>query len=628
MFFFGKKKNGNGKACPADAGPTPEELKLVESLSRLASVYGTWQPRMADMASELNSVSRDTEEEFLAIGASLQNFFKGCSASSSQASSAAAIFEGNDGLGISGFKDLFSHAHAEVESCAAAIAGGISGMDDLMQRIETILELRDFLKKLAHSISVLGTLMRIETARVGESEFNIMTSIVDELAQEIERDGTDIASSAKSARTSLTASRNKMSARIEKFNKDLSANREHVHGIMQELDMMIMQAKFACERIKGRASQISPEVGNVISALQYHDICRQQMEHVGEALGELAAKLSGAGAAGNDEGIALARRAHKVLHIQIRQLEHVIAETAASAESISSHLSRISDIAQAQAEDANLLLEEEDSGSDRIAGIGSELEALSGMLAENKTMVMDMGQAVSDVTATIGGMSRQVANIRMISDNISLLALNTIIKVARTGESGRGLEVLADEIRKISTNAEAEIAKGSGTINAILDTSSQFKRTLSEELEQELVSTEAVFRETRSAVEELMKTDAAMVQLLAEISGGTKKLETEIMELISGIRFADIIKSKLGSIASALKTMLNEIETLMPETADEDPAEPAPELNDLAGRYTMHSERKVHQAALDRIDGGNGSASAGGHAAAAANDLGDNVELF
>ncbi len=629
MYFFKKKKNGNGTAHAAETGPAPEEQQLIDSLNRFESTCKAWRPGIAEIISELGSISNDTEAEFLAIGTSLQTFAKGCSESSAQASSTVAIFEGGGGFTISAFKYLFEHAHNEVESCAAAISNGTAGMNDLMRRIETILDLRAFLKKLSHSISVLGTLMKIETARVGEAEFSIMTVIVDELAREIEKDGDEIAAAAKAAKASLTAAQVQMAAKMKKFNKDLSVNKEHVRDILNEIDRITMQAKCTCERIKGRASRISPEVGNVISALQYHDICRQQMEHIGEALDEILTKISGMGTMEKDEKIALAAWTNNAIHIQIQQLEHVINETTAAAGNISSHLSKISDIAEAQSEDAGMLVEEEGSGNDRIARVGLELKALSDMLSESKNMALDMGKAVSEVTDAIGSMSKQVANIELISENIGLLALNTIIKVARTGEAGRGLEVLADEIRKISARAKDKITKGSEIINAILGTSSEFKKTLSEELNKELVSTDKVFQQTHHAVQELMDTDAEVVKSLNEISGSTKKLETDIMSLISGLRFAGIIKSRLGTMASGLRTMPAEIEANIPAAAMDTTRGLPQDLDALATRYTMHSERKVHQAALDSIkNDGNSTGSSDKHVAVTGNDLGDNVELF
>ncbi len=635
MRFF-RKKNKDTAPAPAAVEAGPADQQLQEALQKLEAILRAWQPKIIEIASGLTGVSADTEAEFVSIGAELQTFSKGCAASSEGASAIAAMMEGGSGFNIEALKELFEHAHDKVESCAISLSGGISGMKDLMQRIDSILELRLFLKKLAHSISVLGTLMKIETARVGEDEFNIMTSIVDDLSREIEDGSDEIVAAAGIAGSSLSGSSARISAVLDKFNRELSANKEHIITILNEMDRMIMQSKWVCKRLGDRAAQISPEVGNVVTALQYHDICRQQMEHVSDVLKDIASGISSMGGSDTAEQASFSRWTAHAITIQISQLEHVIAETASSAENISSHLSRISDIAGAQTEDVSLLLEEGDTEDNRIAKIGSELKSLSGMLSESKEMAISLGTAVADIAEAISGMSRQVSNIEMISENINLLALNTIIKVARTGETGRGLEVLAGEIRKLSVNAKNEITKGSEVITGILTTSSEFKRTVSDELEREIAATDEIFLRTNNTVQELLETDARVKGALDEISAKTKALEADVMRLISDIKFDATIKTGLEGMVISLRSLLKELEENMsglPEagTARQD-------INHLENRYTMHSEREVHIAALgtgskkengnNGKGNGNGNGSSGAYAAAVDNSLGDNVELF
>ena len=626
MYFFRRKERSNGSGHGALAAAAPEESPESVFLSRFEPVCRAWQPRIIRMAEELNSTSKDTENDFLTLGESLQFFSKGCSENSSRASSIVKTVEDGAGFNIAGFKSLFESAHNKAGSCVALISNGIADMINLKAKTDSILELKAFLKKLAHSISVLGTLMKIETARVRQDEFNVMTSVVDDLAREIEQENNEMETSVKAARSRLTASGEKMSSSIEKFSADLAAGKGHVQGILEEMDRMIMQSKWACSRIEGRAAQISPEVGKVVSALQCHDICRQQMEHVGDVLKDIAAKASILHTLEENEKILFARWTADALRVQISQLGHVIEVTAKSSEEISSHLSRISDLTGAQAEEAALILEEEESGGNRIARIGSELESLSRMLEENRTMVMDMGNAISEATAALGELSRRVANLEMISENINLLALNTIVKVARTGNEGRGLEVLAGEIRKLSVHAKDEISKGALIIKGILADSTEFRETLAGKLEGELSGTEEIFRQTRSAVQELMEADASFMKSLNEISADTKNLESDIMRLVSGTNFDTIIKERLGRTISELRAMLEEIGYDIPAVEGLDAPGKPQGFDDLVSRYTMHSEREVHEAALGSAKGnGNGSSM---ECVAAGSDLGDNVELF
>jgi len=326
-----------------------------------------------------------------------------------------------------------------------------------------------------------------------------------------------------------------------------------------------------------------------------------------------------------------------VVRIQVSQLEQVIGETAAAAEGISAHLTRISDLSDAQAEDTNIILEEEESGSRKTEKIMAELEALLKLNARCKAMTTGMINAVSDASTRIGTMSEHVSNIVAISDSISMLAINALINVARTGDSGRTLAVLADKIRSLSEQAKVEIAKGAEIINAILTKTTDFKSTLSASLHQQLLIADQIGEESRAAVPELIAADKALIISMSEIAKTTNRLRTDIERLVTGIRFADTIRTGLGESAAQLRTVLQEVDAAVPDVVGAVYKDLSADFKDLTRRYTMESEREVHEAVVAgaRSDA-SGAVAAGvvpakkpvAPARPAEAGLGDNVELF
>ena len=592
----------------------------------LTPFFKSIQPRLSKIAGDLSSISKDTEDEFLKIGKNLQEFLSVFTENSSRASSIAQFIESGSGFNINSFGELFENARKDTESSAEAISNGISSMSASMSNIEKVADLRLFLKKLSRSITILGSLIRIETARVGKAEFTIITSGIDDLAKQIEEGTNDIAISSKEAKVSIKEIIKKMTECIEDLKKGLGISRERLNDILNEVGRMATQAQWACKRIDGRAVQIRSEISEVVGDLQYHDICRQQMEHVSEALIDLASKISGINKKSGNELTAFCRLIIETIWIQLSQLEQVINKTAASYDGISTHLSRVADLTEAQAEETEDLLAEEESESRKIIKINNEISSLSNLISNLKDMTTNLIDPVSKATDNIGKMSEQLLKVEAIRDNINLLALNAIVKVARASDTGRGLEVLAEQIKNLSKSAKEEISRGEEVINATLNNSAELKENLSKDLKKQLLLTDQICTKTNGAVEELLNADKKLMQLISEVTKIAQNLQNDIFAQISEICFVDIIKSRVGSVVTKLKEMVNEILEKVSDVNEAELDEILPDLNSLKKHYTMQSERDAHESRFEGRDKNNEEISEPAKGTESA--LGDNVELF
>ncbi|KJR40044.1 methyl-accepting chemotaxis sensory transducer [Candidatus Magnetoovum chiemensis] len=604
-----------------------DENTLTKVSAGLTAENG-WIPLLNKLDHELNNLAKETENEFLSLGMSLQTFSISCQENSSQAVSIAQMIEDGSGFNVNSFKELFEKVYREIEQTAGIITDGLEGIESLLVNLKKILGLEGFLNKLSRSITIIGTLIRIETARVGNADFNVTTGMVDKLGKQILKGTKGIVASAKQAIDKVSSLSSGLSPCISLCDTELHKSRIKVKSILEELDEMSKQAKWLCERIGGRASQITPEIGEVVSAIQYHDITRQQMEHIGETAEEMVERINSLNSLEEKEKVRTLRWVLEAIKIQINQSKHVINETNKAASKITQHLSQVSDLSEAQAEDASLILEEEETGKNRIQMIGVALDALASILQAIKNMTTDMMEAIREASENMVGMNEQVSNIESISENINLLALNAIIKVARTGVTGRGLGVLAEEISKISKKAKSHISEGSAAINEIIATSNEFRTKLYEQLQYQLVSSENVSREARDAIQQLITDDEILMKSMGDISTKTKALEKDIHKVISGISFHKLIETRLTQTMTAFDDLFAQMIERIPKEAIED-AELAPDMTVLQSKYTMESERAIQSKAISKGQDDNGLWLDGGdNGAGSDKEFGDNIDLF
>ncbi len=621
------KKTGDAPAV-TDVVPGSSEPHILP--------YDLIGRRHADLtrgAERLTDISRRTESEFLEVGKRLQDFSDGCSANSALSSEIISMVEGGKGHNFNALEELFESAYTHTGACADAIARGLKEIGELKAGVKEISDLQSFLRHLSKSIHIIGVLSRIETARIDGAEFSSMTSVVDDLAGQIVKSTGEITASAKDIGAAITATSNALHAKLGEFVKRLSVSRARVSDIVLAMNTMRMKAASACRRISERAGQTMPEISGIIGLLQYHDICRQKMEHVAEAVVDMASKMEAAGEMPPREKHALIRWLPDVLTVQASQLRNVNDDTTRAVEGVSAHLSRISYLADAQTGDAGMILNEEESGSLSLGKVADELENLLAITSECREMTNEMIRAVSEVSEKIDRMSDHTSQIVLISENINLLAMNAIIRVSHTGDAGRSLGVLANRISALSKLATQEIEKGSSRISEVLTRTTGFKDTLSAVLNGQLVSADEIVRKTHLAVNELLDADKTLVKAMQKVSEVTNSLKRDIARLVSDLQFDRTITSVTGEVIAALDSAREEIAGRLsgiPAGDGNGATAFSKELEELARRYTMESERAVHNAVF------NGTAAfhepagvgAGGRTGQSGDGLGDNIELF
>ncbi|MCA1064020.1 methyl-accepting chemotaxis protein [Rossellomorea sp. AcN35-11] len=136
-------------------------------------------------------------------------------------------------------------------------------------------------------------------------------------------------------------------------------------------------------------------------------------------------------------------QANDIMEVQKIEMERFLS----SAEQIVGHSQILFDLAHSINESATKASEQSLMGKESISNTVSNMEGMK----ESSQHILEKIESLSDVSSKLTDI---VDHLKRISSQTNLLALNASIEAARAGAAGKGFDVVAKEIRKLSNESK------------------------------------------------------------------------------------------------------------------------------------------------------------------------------
>jgi methyl-accepting chemotaxis protein len=582
---------------------------------------------------ELNAIAGSTEDEFLRLGASLHGFHQRAGDITTTSQDLVNLVSG------------------------AEITGGIKSLDRIVERMDyfmrialgkneqsystlsRILEVLDGLdaplsgfRKINKMLRMLGISTRIESTRLAEGAegFDNLASDVQQLYVQI----NEKASSVNERKKELSAVVRQTIARVRSIEAEqrveVGTMLDHASWSLGVLrDSNVKCTEFATS-ITTASQDVSGNIADVVMSMQFHDITRQQIEHAGEALADLCSGVErfadpGKGS-GNPDGIIGDILA--VSELQAAQLTHAASELSTAVENILEKLRGIAGMEESISMEAKEMAGSADeAGSSFFKEMESNLTSVAAALQSNAAENRSLEVALEGVDATIEEIALFVQSIETIGEEIELIAINAQIKAARTGEEGAALGVLAEAIQRLSLEARSQTVAITAMLKSITDASGDLCR----DVDEQISALEGEVREITAELGELLRmlsnVNVTFVSLLRNIDRSVESLTSDIGCATSGISVHQRTEAVLGKVIDDLAGLITRMRPMAGTSTN---GVSSLSLADLSGRYTMHSERKIHDklAAAKRGLACDPVTPLPPTPVEAAGEFGENVELF
>jgi methyl-accepting chemotaxis protein len=445
----------------------------------------------------------------------------------------------------------------------------------------------------------MGITTRIETERLG-----LFNMGFEHLADEVTTLGENISKKAKEVQSSI-----RMILGFVKVNQtNLVSLRTKHQGLQLSVaknlneDLQLLSEKHevlvnVVENINRQSQDSVHSVNTIVGAIQFHDITRQQIEHVVEALRDLHTRLT---EGGNDDPMSYLILVCELQPAQLQRARFEFMNAILSLISSFGNLSNTVDMMQAESREAIGFADGD--GSTFFNVIGSNLQNVTKALVEGERGIHEFLNSLEQIETVVDNMKKYMDEMSEAGDEVELLALNSRVRAAKTRERGAALGVIAESIQRISIMAEIHITEVVRNIGALVEKTDAM---------HELAKNAEISRTTESSIDDMTQSLRVMIDefassgslgktILEQAAYSSGLLSKELEAMAATVRENRLVGDALERVERRLASIGRDARAEAPEFVIAEVGRRLEEMND---RYTMYTERDTHAAYVGGTSG-------------------------
>ncbi|OPY01069.1 MAG: Methyl-accepting chemotaxis protein (MCP) signaling domain protein [Syntrophorhabdus sp. PtaB.Bin184] len=594
------------------------------------------------LAARVGRLIPGTEEQFLFIGSRLNEVYREVEEISRQASSLVSMLDSSVMKGTIGrFREILEKMDRHIGGSDRRFASGMTALNDVLTAVSHVGDPLANFRKIVKTLKILAISTKIESAQLKkmESDFINLAGDVEQLSALIH----DKSAGIESHRRSLMSLAEATLARIVSINEK---SRGYISEVLGNIGSSIALLEerhdlslTAADSMLSRFNATSKQVGEVVMSMQFHDITRQQVEHIRDVLAAMEGKLGTAPEVMNasshaapyaPELVAEAAIACELQKAQLSDAEnkfvHAVDAIVENLRGVVKNVFRILDDIQKITGGTDLI------ASTFLSNIESGTTAVIGRLEDTGRAEGEFVDAMGELSSAVSTISGLVDDIEEIGEEIELIAVNARVKSAHTGVEGAPLGVIAEAIWHLSIDATSQKTTISELLRQVVVATQGLQAAVSRETGDEQSDSRGIIDELSGLLGELKSMNDGVIGLVKEIEGGSRSLSSLIEETIDSITVHRDLKRE----AAGLAVHFDEVIMAAREAVSREELEKARSLSlaYIESNYTMQRERVIHRSIASNVipfagkDREERTPSPAGDDVACNDDLGDNVELF
>lgn len=499
------------------------------------------------------------------------------------------------------------------ELCATGVHGGeqalLARTRELVQNLGV--SVREY-ARIVRTLQMLGIATRIESARLGADGrgFSTLADDVEKLAGKIIEYSSSLLEQGRALDVTIAEAEGRS---LEMGAKQDSCSLAVSVGLLDGLDNLkrtMASSRASSLQVEGLLADINKSMQGLVGSLQFHDIVRQQVEHVVEAVDDVLAGLARNAAAESPSGAEELAFAAEVCTLQESQTRAASESLSTAVASLRSEMRTIASSVRQVVLDAGGGSGEgasESTAAKVLDALENEVRAAATSMRELAVQGEDMGRTMEMVASTVSDMTAFLADIEDVGSEIELIALNASISAAHTGDKGKALGVLATSIQRLSQDAGTQTVALADLLRSIDTAAGELKALALSYLDMSRVS--AVKEELERLTLALREASGEAERHFRGVASSCDVLARDMERRVQDIAVDRLVCAALDKGAERFAVVAAKARRGVPAGTQV----PRERMKHMHQRYTMQQERVLH----------------GRHVGESTDDgMGDNIELF
>jgi len=562
-----------------------------------------WINSMELMAQELTALNKSTEEDFLALGAQLNHLSglaRNVTATARDAVSLITdrqIVEATEAL-----QRIFHVTGDYLSRTRQGLAGSYKNLSTILEDLTAIHEPLSRFKKTVKHLRIFGVSIKIESARIGENDngFHNLASDVENLSSVIAEKTAQIMKEADPLYGAIDRALSRFLHEEAEEHDKATVILEQIRGNLSSLDNRQTLSSGTIRKIEDKSGEIGSDIGEIVTSLQFHDITRQQIDHVREGFEELKTRLRRA-AVGEVEDASGLSIISSACMLHAKQLSGSHLQLLSAAERVIKKLREIEGkVYDISREIANLLKIADGSEDTFLSEVKEGVSSVMSSLKENARANGELKRGIGSVAQAVNAMTAFVEEIEDIGLEIELIALNASVRAAHTGSEGQSLGVLAEAIRNLSENTHANTTFVSDSLKKIGAMAKDLGAVTGESGDGRVPEVEKMAGDMRLLLDVFEGMNSRIIPLYTSLGAQAGTLGEGIGQTIGGITILERVDTMLRRVITALEAISSQAKEFFPASEGKEQEE---YLREMEGLYTMEREREIQRHAC-----GSGSA--------------------